>query len=136
MKGGARSRGKIEEGAGGPGGQQGAGATELPRARHAACQRRVNDEDMLCVREGLTLSPAGASWSLYCLCDGHGGALAANYAMGNLWRVLSPLLPTARDPTWSSADFDIFALEVRKAVVAAFVKIGEQFRTDVSADNS
>ncbi|CAD7695834.1 unnamed protein product [Ostreobium quekettii] len=109
---------------------------EGPCARHSRCQRRVNDEDVLFVREGLARSAGGQPWSLYAVCDGHGGAMAANYVMGHLWRVLGPLLPASGLPHRQSPAFDHFASEVRTAVATAFVKIGQQFAIDVSADKS
>ncbi|CAD7697128.1 unnamed protein product [Ostreobium quekettii] len=49
--------------------------------------------DVLFVREGLAVDPGGPAWSVYCLCDGHAGSLAAKYVRRHLWRELGQSLP-------------------------------------------
>eukprot|EP00803_Ostreobium_quekettii_P003281 evm.model.scf_241.2 EVM.evm.TU.scf_241.2 scf_241:29890-34548(-) len=106
------------------------------RTAYSTCQRRVKGEDVALAREGLTKEAGGPTWSLYGICDGHGGAVAANYVTGNMWRALRPRLPAAPPNHASAEDFDAFGRQVRAAVVAAFTSIGAQFERDVAADTS
>eukprot|EP00803_Ostreobium_quekettii_P009682 evm.model.scf_1676.1 EVM.evm.TU.scf_1676.1 scf_1676:16207-16378(-) len=48
--------------------------------------------------EGRVVSPGGPEWSLYGVCDGHGGMAAASHVKRHLWRELAPRLPTQRLP--------------------------------------
>eukprot|EP00803_Ostreobium_quekettii_P008050 evm.model.scf_1459.3 EVM.evm.TU.scf_1459.3 scf_1459:26555-29460(+) len=109
---------------------------EATRAKFSTSQMRVNGEDVVFAREGLTTEDGGPVWSLYCVCDGHGGSAAANYVRGNLWSALAPRLPGAALPEVGSTDFEAFALAVRAAATNAFMKIGDSFITDVAADTS
>eukprot|EP00803_Ostreobium_quekettii_P005196 evm.model.scf_109.1 EVM.evm.TU.scf_109.1 scf_109:30719-31436(+) len=67
-----------------------------PAAEYSACQRGLKGEDVVIVREARPVVEGGPAWGLYCICDGHGGTVAANYVKSHMWRALGPLLP--REP--------------------------------------
>ncbi|CAD7701301.1 unnamed protein product, partial [Ostreobium quekettii] len=65
--------------------------------RHSVRQALLTEEDLVVAEEGLAVGGGGPDWSLYCLCDGHGGDVAAGYVKCNLWTVLEALLPEEDD---------------------------------------
>eukprot|EP00803_Ostreobium_quekettii_P006995 evm.model.scf_65.2 EVM.evm.TU.scf_65.2 scf_65:8804-13901(+) len=119
----------MQEGGGG-------GGLEAAVAGHSVFQRRVKDEDVVCVREGAVCGAGGPPWCLYCVCDGHKGPAAAAHVRAHLWSRLEPLLPRAALPDSDSEDFHQFALRVRTAVARVFVAIDEQINADKSVSLS
>ncbi|CAD7701096.1 unnamed protein product [Ostreobium quekettii] len=80
--------------------RDGGAASRGPRTvdAHSACQKIRTGQDALLARKGLSSAEAGPSWSLYCVCAGHGGVEAANYVRDGLWRELRALLPRQAMP--------------------------------------
>eukprot|EP00803_Ostreobium_quekettii_P008420 evm.model.scf_173.1 EVM.evm.TU.scf_173.1 scf_173:4518-8561(+) len=117
-------------------GGESARAPGRPRARYSVCKRSAKGEVVVFVREAFAATEDGEEWSLYCVCDGHGGAGAANYVRAHLRKVLSPLLPKAPPPPARTKGFQDFCLHVREAVIEAFVKIEHMFFTEISGELS
>ncbi|CAD7704030.1 unnamed protein product [Ostreobium quekettii] len=137
MGGAAGARGSVEfrslPPGGGPGPQR---RPEGPATKFSACQRLLQDEDVVFVHERLRNGKSGPAWSLYCVCDGHGGTEAANHVRARLWKTLGPRLPESPLPEMDSPDFEQFALKIRTAMVNTFVKIGEKFVIETCEDKS
>jgi serine/threonine protein phosphatase PrpC len=51
---------------------------------------RARAQDVVIVREARPVVQGGPSWGFCCICDGHGGTVAANYVKSQVWRVLGP----------------------------------------------
>ncbi|CAD7701095.1 unnamed protein product [Ostreobium quekettii] len=107
-----------------------------PSVKYSFSQQQTKGQDVVFVQEGLTRREDGPTWSVYCACDGHAGVAAARFVRDRLWEALGPLLPTRRMPLYKTDGFKNFALEVRLAVVKAFVAVGQRFKADLPNDAS
>lgn len=69
-------------------------------------------------------------WSVYAVCDGHGGSAAAKYVRKHLGPVLAKLLPSGNPPPARSDECDEFCHAVRQALVKTFVSLHDAFASE------
>ncbi|CAD7695002.1 unnamed protein product [Ostreobium quekettii] len=77
-------------------------ALKMPRPQFSVDKRAVRGEDVVFVREAFAETEGGEEWSLYCICDGHGGAGTAAFVRAHLRKILGPLVPKTPLPRLGS----------------------------------
>ncbi|CAD7697041.1 unnamed protein product [Ostreobium quekettii] len=101
--------------------------------RHAVSQEQIKGEDVVFVHEDLqNLCPNPAvmcKWSLYCVCDGHGGRSAAKYMEENLAREMAKRLPAQCPPPLFTTGWQVWGDKVREAVVDTFLHLDKDFES-------
>eukprot|EP01026_Neomeris_dumetosa_P044101 TRINITY_DN3705_c0_g2_i1.p1 TRINITY_DN3705_c0_g2~~TRINITY_DN3705_c0_g2_i1.p1 ORF type:complete len:738 (-),score=118.39 TRINITY_DN3705_c0_g2_i1:1192-3405(-) len=101
------------------------------RIRHKYAQKHVKGEDVVFVRDMYSDSAhdlGSKFFNLYCLCDGHQGAEAAQFVQDCLWDIVNHYMPdTPPPPTFSNAEGMKYAEKVRRALTQAFVEIDSQW---------
>ncbi|GMH43460.1 hypothetical protein BSKO_11382 [Bryopsis sp. KO-2023] len=83
--------------------------------------------------ENVTVTP---QWSLYGLCDGHGGSKAATFVKDNIVLELQKRLPEWIPESWSSPEVAEFAFSVMEAVSEAIQTMEKKWRTSAMTDHS
>ena len=79
-----------------------------------------------------TYTKGELEWDVYCLCDGHGGAEAAQYIQSHLTDALRFRLPQERPRR--EGGFSSWALQIRQAVVEAFEELDSGFERALGED--
>lgn len=69
-------------------------------------------------------------WSVYAICDGHGGSNAAKFVRRHLGSALVKVLPAGNPPPIQSEDSEKFCELVRHALVKAFVSLHDAFSSE------
>ncbi|GMH46027.1 hypothetical protein BSKO_13991 [Bryopsis sp. KO-2023] len=107
-----------------------------PSLHYTVVQRHVKGEDVLFVLEDLASihhgRPGLGKWSVYCVCDGHGGTRTAKFVRSQLAPTLSQLLPAGDPPPFDRPDGVRFAEAVRRALVDTFLSLSEAFKLEGS----
>lgn len=105
-----------------------------PVLDYSVAQRQVKGEDVLFALEDLASiypgRPGLGKWSVYCVCDGHGGCRAAKFVRHQLGPTLSEVLPLGDPPPFDQPDGEKFAESVRAALVDVFLSLSEAFAMD------
>lgn len=96
-----------------------------PYVRFVCGQRELKGEDVAFAHENWELG--SCSWKVFCVCDGHGGAGAAEFVESNLLNVLGMHLPRTEPPQWSSDEGKIWAKQVSEALTTSFIALDEEF---------
>lgn len=70
-------------------------------------------------------------WSVYAICDGHGGSNAAKFVRKYLGAALTKVLPAGPPPTPNQPEKSTaFCEQVRHALVKAFVSLHDAFASE------
>eukprot|EP00210_Caulerpa_lentillifera_P003106 g2968.t1 len=101
---------------------------EPPSTKHSLYQKHVSKEDIYLVQEGMVLTEYNGApkWGLYCVCDGHGGAEAAEFVKSHLWSLLKSKLP--HEAPESHEMYESWAQSIRSAIRHALICIEDEFR--------
>lgn len=67
-------------------------------------------------------------WDLFCLCDGHGGREAADFAKANLPSLIAGSLPTGTLPDTETPEGQQWLKETRSAINKAFIELDSAFQ--------
>lgn len=104
-----------------------------PRASHSFSQQQLKGEDVVFIQdhlEKLHRTPEKlCSWTLYCVCDGHGGVAAAQFLKERMGADLVKRLPPGPPPAVMTRDHP-WLEKVRMALIDCFMWMDEEFEKE------
>lgn len=93
---------------------------------HAIAKKELKGEDVVFVIEDMRVG--SVKWSLYCVCDGHGGSAAAEFVQDSLPAMLRKDLPQDPPPNhFRREDGRAWADRVCETVASVFCSLDEAF---------
>eukprot|EP00210_Caulerpa_lentillifera_P006278 g5997.t1 len=105
-----------------------------PVQSYSVVQKQLKGEDVMFVINDLaSLAPDRrdlGQWSVYAICDGHGGSNAAKFVRRHLGSALTKVLPAGNPPPIQSEDSVKYCERVRHALVKAFVSLHDAFSSE------
>lgn len=109
-------------------------AAQQPVHTYAVLQQQLKGEDVLFAIGDLSAVSHGREdlghWSVYAVCDGHGGTGAAKFVRMYLGTALARLLPAGSPPPPESQECEEFCRSVRHALVKSFVSLNDAFASE------
>ncbi|GMH45931.1 hypothetical protein BSKO_13895 [Bryopsis sp. KO-2023] len=104
-----------------------------PKAAHASSQQQLKGEDVVFIHDHLeklhSTPDKMCNWSLYCVCDGHGGVAAAQFLKERMSADLVKRLPLGNPPEVMKRD-DPWLEAVRMALITSFMWMDEEFEKE------
>lgn len=108
-------------------------STSKPRASHAFSQEQLKGEDVVFVHDHLEKLHSDpdkmCNWSLYCVCDGHGGAAAAQFLKERMGANLVKRLPLGNPPEVMKREHP-WMEDVRMALINTFMWMDDEFEKE------
>eukprot|EP00210_Caulerpa_lentillifera_P006275 g5994.t1 len=110
-----------------------------PSLRYCHKSHLIKQEDIVFVYDDLQrLTPQPdqmGKWDLFCLCDGHGGREAADFALTNLPALIAQGLPAGSPPDTDTPEGQRWLQVTRAALNKAFIELDSTFQKQCAFPN-